>query len=78
MIGELPSVNPGVQLLPEIAKGMEFKLRGVAFRVTQVIESAGRVYLQHRLASGVWADYDRGGDLQALQLALAREEASST
>lgn len=58
-------------LLSPVTEGMEFTLRGATFRVTQVIATNNTVYLEPKLSNGKWAGFDRGGNLLALQAALA-------
>lgn len=62
---------------PVIAEGMVFTLRGTTFRVTQVIADANVVYLEPQRRDGVWAGFDRAGDLAGLKEALAAAHAAS-
>lgn len=59
----------------EIKEGSTFTLRGVRFRVTQVISHSDSIYLEPEI-DGKWAGYDRNASLSALVSAIHNDGVS--
>lgn len=71
---ESPHARQAPSPYVEVVVGLTVDIDCVVFRVTQVIESANAVYLEHQQA-GRWAGWDRRGDLSALRAVLSRRRA---